>query len=326
MKKQNRILSNVKIGWIIPEKASYRKAMASTRIRVYDIIKGLKKYHIWSGLYKSYLSYNIVIFQKAFSSKYLQIALELKEKNTKIIFDINVNYIDFDKTFVTGKQKKDIKEMLKISDFVITPTKYLADVYRKFHHQVYVIEEMIDDRFFSVKKKHKNNKSVNLLYCGYAIKAQDLNLIKDVLKKIYSQYKTGLILICDKDPCLDIIPYTFVKYNINKLHKLFLLGDIKISPRDLTRKYNLGHAFTKIGYPMAVGLPVVASPVFSYKESPAILCNTIKEWKNSLEQLILNERIRNDLAYKGINYVRNNYTERVITRKYIQLFKKVLDK
>lgn len=316
----NSNLAAQRIGWVAPRVLPYSMVMASTRLRTYDVIRYLRKNNVKAGLYNPFSRYDIVVFQKAFSKKFLSLAKKLKDKHIKIVFDINVNYIDSDDLFVTEEQRKDVREMLQIADVVITPSSYLRDLYVKYTDNVYLIEEIIEERFFEAKKEHSDKDEVSLLFCGYAVKSKELYLIKNALKYLYDKHKIKLILICEKDPNLGIVPHKFYKYNYKLLPELLLRGDMKISPRDLSRKYNLGHAFTRIGYPMAVGLPVVASPVPSYQGSPAILCNGPKEWRDNLENLIKSCKLRRELAELGREFVWENFSADKIIEKYKNLF------
>ena len=134
-----------------------------------------------------------------------------------------------------------------------------------------------------------------------------------------------LILICDHDPKLDFINYKYIHYNFSKLPEILLRGDICIAPRDVTVGYNLGHAFTKIGYPMSVGLNVLASPVPSYEGSPAILCDSVGEWESNLNELITNVDKRKFLARIGREYCLENYSLDVIGEKYLEYFNKIIN-
>jgi len=322
LNKMNK--EKLKIGFVVERRSSYYKAMASTRLRAYDIIKGLKKQDIKVGLYYPFFKYDVVIFQKAFSKNHILLAEKLKKKETKIILDINVNYLDEKDDYITNNQKQNVQEFIKLADAVITSSQYLKDIYSNLHNNVICIEETIEDRFFTKLKKHNNTQDIYLLYCGYAVKAKELYLIKDVLKKTHASHQIKMIYICEKDPLIDIIPYEFYKYNHKNLHNQILNADININPRDISRKYNLGHSFTKIGYPMALGLPVVASPISSYKNSPAMLCSDLQEWENALVKLISNHDLRNKLAIKGQNFVKENFSESVIIPKYLQLLKSII--
>lgn len=317
---------NIKIGWVVPRALPYSIVMASTRLRAYDVIGYLPKGKVKAGLYNPFCRYDVIVFQKAFNRRFLNLAKRLKNKGVKIVFDINVNYIDSDMVFVRRDQRQNIKEMLSIADAVIVPSPYLKDIYSSYTKNTFLIEEIIEEKFFEVEKKHSKKNSIKLLYCGYAAKADELYLIKDILKTLHKEYDIKLVLICDKDPKLDIIPYSFYKYNHKRLPQLLIKGDIKISPRDLSRKYNLGHTFTRIGYPMAVGVPVAASPLSSYVQSPAIICGGKKEWEDALVRLIESWQVRSKLAEQGIKYVKDNFSVNKIIGKYMDLFNWLVEK
>ena len=193
--------------------------------------------------------------------------------------------------------------------------------------RVDVIEESINDIFFKKKKTSFRSGLVNLIWCGYASKASELLLIEDVLKELYKKWPFNLILVCEKNPHLAIgeIPVYFEKYNHYSIPEQLLKGDIFIAPRDLNDSYNLAHSFTKIGIAMAIGLPVIASPVPSYVGSPAILCSNKEEWMKGLVRLFTNPVLLRKLSEKGRTYVKKNYSISVIKRKYIEFFKKQVE-
>ena len=317
-------IERMKIGWVVPQVMPYSIVMASTRLRVYDIIRHLKARGIKTGLYNPFRQYDVVVFQKAFKRRFLSLAEKLKKKGVKIVFDINVNYIDDDSLFVTKQQRRDVRDMLNLTDIVITPSPYLKELYSHYKENTWLIEEIIEDRFFDFQKKHIEKKQVSLLFCGYSAKAKELYLIEDTLKDLYESYGINLVLICEKDPKLNIIPYDFYKYDHKRLPELLLKGDIKISPRDLSRKYNLGHTFTRIGYPMSVGLPVAASPLSSYENSPALLCNDQEQWRQALTKLITDVSLRSELAQRGREFVKGNFSADKIMSKYINLFNELV--
>ncbi len=317
----------LKIGWVVPGVKTYNSAMASTRIRCYDVIIYLNNSGFYSGLYKSFIGYDIVIFQKAFMPAHIRLAKILRNQSVKIVFDINVNYVTdnvHESSQVLNRQTEDIKEMLNVVDYVFVPTKYLFDVYKKFNNNIFVIEESIPEYFFYTQKKHNTkNRNINLLYCGYAIKASELLLIRDVLDGLRREFGVNLVTICERDPRLPSIKYKYIKYNIWNLPSLMAECDISIAPRNLELEYNLGHAFTKIGYPMSIGLPVVASPIPSYIDSPAVLCSNQDQWYYELKRLILQPDIRECLGRKGKEYTLRNFSMNIIGGKYVNILKNI---
>ena len=315
----------MKIGFVVYAKDSYETCQASVRIRVYDVMKYLRnKTNIIVEFYDPNVIYDVVIFQKCFQDEHINLAKTLKLIGTKIVFDINVNYVYLKgpaRSYVSEKQQKNVLSMLKVSDAVITSSKKLNSLYRKHHNNVTTIEESIDSKFFEYNKEHKNDLPINLLYCGYGVKADQILIIKDILDELASNgYKFSLVYVCDKDPKILRYPYKFYSYDYNNLPNLLMKGDIKIAPRDLTDSYNWGHAFTKIGYPMSVGIPVVASPVPAYLDRNAIICDEDQEWYIALERLMNSSEERKRQGYFGKETAKQ-FSMDVIGSKYLKFFK-----
>lgn len=314
----------IKVGFAIEGAPQpYNKVMASTRLRAYDIIKYLNQTSKFSAeLYKNWKEhkYDVVIFQKYFNHKAYKLANRLRSKGIKIILDINVNYYEKSNTvFVHENQRKDIFSFTEVANGIITTTEYLKHIIAKHFStkSLITIPENISENFFKKKKTHGEKEVIKLLYVGYSVKASEILLLKDVLEELGKKYKLQVFFICDKDPKIKFenISSKFIRYEQNKIHLQLMEGDIKVSPRDLEIPYNRGHSFTKIGYPMAIGIPVVASPIDSYKNSPAILCTSKKEWEASLEKLITDHEYREELSIQGVEYCRNFLPQR-IGKKY----------
>jgi len=317
-----------RIGFIIKGlPVPYSKVMASTRIRVYDVIrKFLKDEKYLVEIFLPFKHYDLVVFQKYFDKNALNIANKLKDKGVNIALDINVNYYDPSSKFITKTQYQDIIKFTSLAKWIITPTTFLAEKIRSIfpHKNVYVIEESIDNIYLN-KQKGKSNNPPNLIWCGYAPKAKEIMLIKDVLEEVYQKIKFNIILICEKNPNIKIgkIPIKYRKYIHSRVVDNLLEGDIFIAPRNLEDPYNKAHSFTKIGIPMAAGLPILASPLPSYKKSPAILCSDKEEWKYNLTKLLSNNSLRQELGAKGRDYVIRNYSTSVIKSKYRNFFDKI---
>lgn len=301
----------IKVGFVIEGVPKpYNSAMGSTRLRAYDIIKYLNQTSKFSAeLYKNWKGdkYDVAIFQKYFNHKACKLANRLIRKGIKIILDINVNYYEKSKTaFVHENQRRDISSFTELADGIITSTKYLQHIIAKYFSMksIITIPENISETFFKERKTHGKEEVIKLLYVGYSAKASEILLIKNVLERLGKSYKLQVIFICDKNPKIKFenISSKFIKYEQNKIHLQLMKGDIEVSPRDLQDPYNRGHSFTKIGYPMAVGIPAVASPIDSYKNSPAISCTSKKEWEANLEKLITDHEYREELSIKGVEY------------------------
>lgn len=81
-----------------------------------------------------------------------------------------------------------------------------------------------------------------------------------------------------------------------------------IAPRPMEGIERLSHSNTKIAYPMAVGLPVAASPVPSYLDSPAVICRSEEEWYRELTYLINDMSRRKEIGESGRQFIREHYS------------------
>ncbi len=314
------------IGWVIDAKWPYRNVMASTRMRCLDIIRFLKNSGIKTDLYRPFEKYDIVIFQKSFSESHYKLAKKLSNAGIKIILDVNVNY--FEKTGetkqVTEKQIGDLHRFLDLTDTVLVSSHYIKSIAEKYHPDVYYIPEHIST-IGSYSPKVVSN-TLKLLYCGYSVKANSVLIIKDVLRELSKDYDFEFIFVCEKNPSLKLpVKTSFLRYKQNNLVKILRKGDIKIAPRKLNNSYDLGHSFSKIGHPMSVGLPVIASPVPSYRGTPALIAATNEEWIYYLKYLINNPKEYCLLSQRGMSYVRENYSLQKVGQMYLGLFGKYFD-
>lgn len=317
---------NYKIGWVAEARWPYRNVQASTRIRCLDIIKFLTTQNIITGLYRPFRKYDIVVFQKSFSEEHYLIAKKLRSSGTKIILDVNVNYFEKkgETTQVTEDQIRNIHRFLGLTDAILVSSAYLRTIAEIYHPDVHYVPEHIST--IGVYPVKSLSKPIKLLYCGYAVKANCILLIDNVLDEFSKHCDFELLFVCDKDPYLKL-PFrmSFIKYNQHNLINILRQGDVKIAPRRLDNSYDLGHSFTKIGYPMSVGLPVAASPVPSYQGSPALLASNDEEWLRNLRLLTEDTSEYRRISQSGMSFVRDNYSLQVIGRMYLEIFSDMLN-
>lgn len=318
----------MKIGYYIDHGGDYNKVRPSIRLRCYDPMIFLNNNNVHTEIYKESEKYDIVIFLKSFKEKQLKKAEELSKTTTKVVYDIGVNYVELAGealNYVREDQTEYVTKMLSYSDGVTVSSRKLKEIYDEYHSNVSVIEDAVELRFFDTLKEHTDKRPIKLLYCGIAVKAKDVLLIKDILVKLREEHGIEMIYICEKDPEIDIIPYEFVKYDHAKLPQLLIKGDIKIAPRDLTNSYNWGHSILKVAYPMSVGIPVVASCVPSYVGRGARICNNEKQWYTGLEGYIKSHELRNSAGNWARRVIKENFTTDIMGQNYLDFFKGILN-
>lgn len=321
--------SKKRIGIKVPELGWYNKVTASTRIRAYDVIEAFNMDEQFVlELYKPLRKYDMVIFLKNYDNSAYQLAQRLKQKGSIVIFDININIFETGSEAVSDQQLEDGDRFASFSDAIITNSPYTEGVLQqKFAEKnVFLINEVISKNYFKVRKR-KSADILTLIWVGYAHKAKALLLIKNVLTQLHKEIPLKLIVIAEKKPSLSSMttPIEFRTYKHNHILNDLADADIFVAPRDLTDPYNLGHSFTKVGIAMAAGIPVVASPVPSYKGSPVLCPSSAEEWTKTLTRLHSDIKFRDALISEGKEYCTRHYGLDSVKSRYVDLFKGLLN-
>lgn len=310
----------------------YNYVSASVRLRVYDVIRLFEgESDFFLELYQPWRKYDIVIFLKR-DAQALSLAKKLQKNGVKIVLDINANI--FDKSlYGKGFFKEfgddffnNITEFAKIAHYILVTSPYLkSNISGIFGDKKTIfIPENIPD--FSPKKQRdfsKNDGVIRLVYAGYASKADQIYLIQSSLESLAKKYFLHYILICERNPHLSIpgVQFEYIRFQEKYIRNKILQGDIFLSPRDIHNRYNLGHSFTKIGLPLSMGIPVIASPLPAYEHSPAILINTLDyQWAEEIERLFSNQEFYQNQSEKGILFCQNNFSPEIIQKKYTDFF------
>lgn len=304
------------VGFVIDEKIPYNKAMASIRLRCYNIMDELERQGIHAEIYNPKRNYKVLVFTKCFSDKAKDIANFAYKKGIPIIDDA------YFENFGDVNRKKDeqiIRDIVEKATYVITVSEVQQKVFARLGKETLYIPEAIDSCLLEQHKEQQKKDIVTLVYCGYSAKAKDLLVIKDIILEMQQKYNSRLLIISDADPQIKELNYDYMKYDQKRIANQIKQGDIMIAPRPMDNIERSSHSVSKIALPMAVGIPAIASPVPSYYQTPAILCNNADEWKMSLENLIINFSTRKQIAEKGHKYVMENLTLEIIGKKYKEL-------
>lgn len=307
------------IAFYIDDIKPYNKAMASIRMRCYDVILFLEKKGIHAELYKPFKKYKVVIFTKTSTDKSVQLAKKLKTQGVKVYFESFCEYLTDDNKMT--HEKENILEITKAADAMGACSSVQQEMFSAYHDNVLLIPESVHDDFFAEKKKHDNKKQITLVYCGYSNKAKDTLQIKEVIKKLMDEFACKMLFVCEKDPQITEFPYDFIKYDQRIIAKQLLQGDIMLAPRPMEGIEKRSHSFTKAAYPLAVGLPTVASPLPSYYDTPVILCYNEEEWYEKVKELITDASLRQRIGDEGVKFIYENYSMEAIGKKYLEVLR-----
>lgn len=299
--------------------------------------------------YRPWRRYEVVVFAKSFSGECIELALKLKAKDVKIIFDINVDYFTkpYGSFYYQGmepspSQVTNARKMVLIADGVIAASEHIAESCGS-ETQLAWIPDNIDGNLLP-KNPAKNvtvNGKIRFLWSGMPQKMVDLLLIEDLLLKNSSRFE--LVLVTRR---LDLLERCFEPYksrlknlleqlqpkvidfeSIHQLLGVYSEGGVFLSPRFMENSYNLGHSEWKITLPMSVGLPVICSPLRSYStvarraEGGICICNNITDWERNLGKLFQGELFNNYDHRSAVNLVNKYYLTSIVSKQHYSFVK-----
>lgn len=322
-------MNMTQVSWFVPKikkmpwqkSYDYNKMPASTWIRCLQLIPYLDKLGIKSEINKFSIGTQIAVFLRRWNKEDQTTARNLKIKGVKIILDTPVNYFSkqnlpaFD-----GDVRNHFKSFAEIADIILCPSLYIEEFGRKEGYKTLCIEDSIDLNHFCCRKNYAKNPIPVLIWSGVSVKAGDLNFLAEII----NQHKCPVIIISDIKPDLDF-NFEFIKWDYNSFPHDIIKGDIAVFPRLLDNEYDLGHSFFKIGVFLAQHIPVICTPLPSYKrilnESNSISMKTpdIESWEKAISSVCSGEKI--------FNFERNPITDfstEKIAGKYKQIFSDLL--
>lgn len=245
--------------------------------------------------------FKYVIFQRVFGEKAVKLCKELQNNGTICGF-IMADIFDND--------------MLEIVDFIIVPSEYLKE---------YLINNGIDaDKIFylpdaietapNLKKKHISKDNIKIVWVGNEGHWETLNFIRKILRENPQLKNYELTTISSHKEATK-------KWNLNTVWDEILEKDIGIIPMDVSDENHLAKSNNRATMFMALGIPVVCSPLPAYLNIiengvNGYIAQNEKEWIEYLSKLqdpILRQKI-GDNAHK---YAFQNFNIDLITSKFL---------
>jgi glycosyltransferase involved in cell wall biosynthesis len=211
----------------------------------------------------------------------------------------------------------------------VTTTKYLANMYRDFNQKMKVIPNCIDFNLWKSNGKEQN-KRVRIGWIGGTTHEGDMKIVKPILFDLLNTFPELEVVVCS-GPVFDswrthermIVINKWVTIDKYPEHLKSLHFDIGIAPlRD--NIFNRGKSNLRFLEYASMGIPVVASNVVPFKETPSVLCSSQDEWFKGLSELIKNEELRKISGKNCLDYVKKNYDLDSITTQYYDHLKGLL--
>jgi glycosyltransferase involved in cell wall biosynthesis len=302
-KKLGGVLGKIRQRYVFPISGALELAKLSTRY--FDIIKANNSDAVWVNRYAYYLKRIEFLIKKPL-------------------------FFDVDDAIWIGNEARN-KKLAQQAMAVIAGNSYIAEWYKKYQENVYIVNTGIDILKFTLKST-KNNEQFIIGWTGTSDNLKYLYSIEKGLNKALNHIKNSrLLIVCDKEPLFSIIPIekmVWKKWNMQDEIELLHQMDVGIMPLEDTEWAKGKCSFKMLQY-MAVGIPVVVSPVGMNKEvllkgDCGFAAINETEWADALISISENMSLKNALGSKGREIIENYFSTKVISGQLAEIFKKLL--
>jgi glycosyltransferase involved in cell wall biosynthesis len=217
-----------------------------------------------------------------------------------------------------------VKYICKWSYKVSVGNMFLHDYAIRYNKNVVLNPTCVDTEYHhNILQSHNTNK-VCIGWTGSFSTLVYLNGVIEIVKQLEQNYLFRFVVIADKDPCLPLKSFQFLKWNketeINDLLNIHI-GIMPLPDSEFER----GKCGFKIIQFLALGIPAVASPVgvnknIIEKDVNGFLCATKEEWYTALEKLLSDEKLREEMGIAGRKKIAENYSVKSNAANFLWLF------
>ncbi|WNZ29540.1 MAG: glycosyltransferase [Candidatus Bathyarchaeota archaeon] len=263
----------------------------------------------------------------------------MRRKGARVIFDLN------DAIFLpTGSLCKIkfrtsfcLEKIIQKSDFVTVNGHYLLRYVKSLNDNATFIHDPIDTTLFTPNFKKRGNK-ITIGWEGTPSNHyQNLALIKEPLTKLAKKFDIRFKIVSYlgdlkvKNMFNELEGLTEIDYGskhwvpMNKFPELLSDFDIMVAPLHKTAWYE-GKSALRAGLGMAMGIPVVASPVGEQKHLikhgiNGFLAKNKEEWYQQLKFLIERSDSRREIGRKGRETAEKELSLQVCGEKLYNILK-----
>jgi len=284
---------------------------------------------------------DIVVFKGTYSIDPIHIIRELKKTDTKIVYDVDDDYLTLNPGNPLQKESKAVREqyisLCKEANLITTTTSILKKRLQKYNKNVVIIPNALNPLRYN--ERAGEGEKLTIGYTGASSHWEDIGMVLDVIRDLQEKYDFTFILqgMCGTPLIGEMYTYGYIdkenlepekkKYytsalkmyeklkGIKYLHVPFyppelypevlrsLNFDIGIAPlKDNT--FNQAKSSVKFYEYVTTGTPCLASDVLPYrKEVNYRAKNTYKDWYNKLEKMIKDKKFRAKIYYQQSDFV-----------------------
>jgi glycosyltransferase involved in cell wall biosynthesis len=216
-------------------------------------------------------------------------------------------------------------------DGVIAGNRFLADHYEKLGARVWLVPTSVDTDRWKPKDRPAHERWT-IGWSGSWSNLQFLYRIEETLADFLSEHPDGrLLVVCDRRPSFKRLSpdrWEFVKWTMENEVSQVQAMDVGLMPLADSEMAHGKCGFKMLSY-MAVGLPVIVSPIGVNKEildrgKVGLTAGSGDEWFRRLKQLYSDRSSGKAMGSAGRKVVEEHYSVRANVGKLAAIFRQVI--
>ena len=280
--------------------------------------------------------YDIVfIFREALITGSIRYEKAFSKSNAKLIYDFddaiwipNVSYGNKNLEWLKNYGKT--KEIIKLSDFIITGNYYLKDYADKFNDNVIVIPTTINTTYHIPLNKRKKKERICIGWTGSKTTIKHFDMLVPVLQEVKKKYKSQIYfkMIGDEHYKSQELELQGNKWNFASEIADLQEIDIGIMPLPDDEWANGKCGFKGLQY-MALEIPTIMSPIGVNTEiiehsKNGFLAKSDEEWVKYLSLLIEQKELRSSIGKEGRKTVIDRYSVESQKENYLSVLNNLI--
>jgi hypothetical protein len=252
-----------------------------------------------------------------------------------LVGQLSFNYFSF---------KKLVQKMCLSVDAVVCSTPEQSAVASSYNLNVHtILDSHSEISFQSIKRfAGKNPFAPKLLWEGLPYTIAGLKQI--ITKKEYyfnfvtdltynnilgTYWKNDTAKYIERELNLSVENYSISQWSIDSLIQNAKNSDIAVLPLNIKKSMNFYKAENRLLIMWRLGLPVLVSPVLSYKRimseiNTIGICNNSSDFNNIISDLLHREEELLNQVYEGRNYMSKYHTDEILIHKWNKVIESIL--
>ena len=298
----------------------------------------LKMYVLWRLLMRflyilTAKRYDVIVLEKdvvPYLPYGFEALLYFFNHNVIVMYDerTDVSYARHKRSFIRKLSAGKIKRIIINAAHIIVWNPTVLRFAKRYNKSVTELSTGIDLDRYKIKDSYSiSNRSIRIGWIGSPSGYGYVKDIEPALEKLSSIYDIELHIISSDPYTSDVVKVVNHSWSVETEAKDLRSMDIGIMPLPNT-KWAAGKSGCKMFQYMAVGLPVVVSPVGINGQVVkdgvnGLLAQTTEEWFHQLAKLIDDEELRRRLGEEGRKYVEEHNSLTANAEKFAHILREV---